>query len=250
MKMLIREVASRSLLSKSGIPGVDYCVNPYTGCAHACRYCYAEFMKKFTGHREPWGSFVDVKANAPEVLRRQLKRARRGTVMLSSVTDPYQPVESKYRLTRQCLAVLLEYQFPVDVLTKSPLVVRDADLIARFKDIDIGLTITTDNERVRKAFEPNAPPVAARLRALKELHEKGISTYVFIGPVLPMNPEKIIQAVSPYADSILIDRMNYPYKTAALYRKMQLSEWLDSGFISRVVAILKKGFSGKKVSIC
>ncbi len=250
MKMLIREVASRSLLSKSGIPGVDYCVNPYTGCAHACRYCYAEFMKKFTGHREPWGSFVDVKANAPEVLRRQLKRARRGTVMLSSVTDPYQPVESKYRLTRQCLAVLLEHQFPVDVLTKSPLVLRDADLIARFKDIDIGLTITTDDERVRKAFEPNAPPVAARLRALKELHEKGIRTYVFIGPVLPMNPDKIIQAVSPYADSILIDSMNYPYKTAALYREMQLSGWLDSDFIARVVATLKKGFSGKKVSVC
>jgi DNA repair photolyase len=91
------------VIYKNVIPNVDYCVNPYVGCLHACRYCYATFMKRFTDHGEPWGSFVDIKTNAPVLLERQLKRARRGRVMLSSVTDAYQPVESKAGLTRQCL---------------------------------------------------------------------------------------------------------------------------------------------------
>ena len=97
----IREVQAKSILSKSGIPGVMYCVNPYVGCAHACIYCYATFIMRFTGHTEKWGSFVDVKTNASELLNKQLKRAQRGTVMLSSVTDPYQPAETKYKLTRK-----------------------------------------------------------------------------------------------------------------------------------------------------
>ena len=112
MKPEVNEINARTILSKSGIPGMDYCINPYVGCAHACKYCYATFMKRFTGHIEPWGSFVDVKINAAELLRRQLKRSKRGRVMLSSVTDPYQPVEEKYRLTRKCLEVLALYKLP------------------------------------------------------------------------------------------------------------------------------------------
>ena len=97
MKLLIKEVVAKSILSKSGIPGADFCINPYTGCSHACKYCYASFMKKFTGHTEPWGDFVDIKINAPQILQRQLKRASKGSVMISSVTDAYQPAEAKYK---------------------------------------------------------------------------------------------------------------------------------------------------------
>ncbi|MBI5181776.1 MAG: radical SAM protein, partial [Nitrospirae bacterium] len=95
MGLIIKEIKVKSLLSKSGIPGADYCINPYVGCFHCCRYCYATFMKRFTGHAEPWGSFVDVKINAPEVLEKQLKRAEKGNVIISSVTDAYQPKEAR-----------------------------------------------------------------------------------------------------------------------------------------------------------
>lgn len=250
MGLIIREIKVKSVLTRSGIPGVDYCINPYVGCYHGCRYCYATFMKKYTGHTEAWGSFVDVKMNAPEILQRELKRKEKGRVIISSVTDAYQPVEGKYKLTRQCLETLLQYQFPVDILTKSPLVLRDMDLIEKFNDIEVGITITTDNEEIRKVFEPNAPPVSARIKALKTLHENRIKTYAFIGPVLPMNPEALLDNIIPYADSVIIDRMNYASKTLTIYRRMNLSKWIDQGFIDDIIQRLKKGFAGRPVSIC
>ena len=249
-KPLIREKGVKSVLSKSGIPGVDYCLNPYVGCAHGCKYCYATFMKRFTGHTEPWGTFVDVKVNTPEVLQRQLRRARRGYVMLSSVTDPYQPLEKRYGLTRRCLEILLRHEFPVGILTKSPLVLRDLDLIGQFEDIDVGMTITTDDEGIKKIFEPETPPIETRIQALKVLHDRGIGTYAFIGPLLPQNPEALAEKIKPYADSILVDRMNYLNKTIGLYRRHHLTEWLEEDLIDDVLYRLKKAFSGKEVNIC
>ncbi len=250
MSLIIREIKAKSILTKSGIPDVDYCINPYVGCSHGCRYCYATFMKRYSGHTEEWGSFVDVKINAPEILQKQLKRAKRGRVLISSVTDAYQPIESKYKLTRQCLEILLQSQFPVDILTKSPLVLRDTDLIKKFKDIDVGITITTNDEKMQKIFEPNAPSIMARIRTLKALHDKGINTYAFIGPVLPMNPEALSEKIRPYVDSIIIDRMNYTSKTLKIYQRMNLTQWLDKDFIDDIIQRLKNGFSGKPVDIC
>ena len=250
MSLIIREIKVKSVLTRSEISGVDYCVNPYVGCSHGCRYCYATFMKKYTGHTEAWGSFVDVKINAPEILQKQLKRARNGRVMISSVTDAYQPIESKYRLTRQCLEALLQYQFPVNILTKSPLVLRDTDLIKKFKDIEVGITITTNDEEISRVFEPNAPSIMARMRALKALHDSRVKTYAFIGPVLPMNPEALSKKINPHVDSIIIDRMNYPSKTFTIYNRMNLSKWLDKDFIDDIIQRLKNGFAGKPVDIC
>jgi len=250
MSLLIREIKAKSILTRSGISGVDYCVNPYVGCSHGCRYCYATFMKRYSGHTEAWGSFVDVKINAPEILQKQLKKARRGRVMISSVTDAYQPIESKYKLTRQCLEILLQYQFPVDILTKSPLVLRDTDLIKKFKDIEVGITITTHDEDISRVFEPNAPSILARMRALKTLHDNRIKTYAFIGPVLPMNPESLSKKINPHVDSIIIDRMNYTSKTLKIYQRLNLSKWLEKGFIDDIIQRLKNGFAGKPVTIC
>ena len=207
-------------------------------------------MKRFTGHTEAWGSFVDVKVNSPEVLQRQLQRKARGRVMISSVTDAYQPIEAKYKLTRKCLEVLLQYQFPVDILTKSPLVLRDLDLIKEFKDIEVGVTVTTNDEKIRKVFEPKAPSITARINTLKKLHNNGINTYAFIGPVLPMNPEALLEKINPHVDSIIIDKMNYTSKTLKIYRRMNLSKWLDNGFIDNIIQRLENGFAGKPVSIC
>lgn len=252
MGLIIKEIKVKSVLTKSGIPGADYCINPYVGCFHGCRYCYATFMKRFTNHTEPWGSFVDVKINAAEVLEKQLKRAEKGSIIISSVTDAYQPIEAKYKLTRKCLEVLLQHQhqFSVDILTKSPLVLRDMDLIKRFKNFYVGITITTDAEDIRKVFEPNAPSISARINALKKLHDNGVSTYVLIGPVLPMKPEALVERIKPYADSIIIDRMNYASKTVKIYRQLKLERWLDDGFIENIIYRLKKGFAKKTVSIC
>src|SRR3972149_1263020 len=119
--MEIREIFSKTILTKTAITGFDYCINPYVGCGHGCRYCYASFMKRFTGHKEPWGEFIDVKVNEPLLLKNQLKRAKPGMVAISTVTDPYQPIEKIYKITRGCLEALLDKQFPVNLLTRSPL---------------------------------------------------------------------------------------------------------------------------------
>ena len=248
--LMIAEIKAQTMLSKSGIPGVEYCINPYVGCGHGCRYCYATFMKRYTGHREAWGSFVDVKLNGPEVLQRQIRRAHKGKIMISSVTDPYQPMEEEYRLTRQCLEILLPYQFPVGILTKSPLVLRDVDLIKKFKEIEVGITVTTDDDAIRGIFEPQAPSIDTRLNTLQTLYEKGVDTYAFIGPLLPMNPEALSEKINPYVHSVLIDRMNYISKTLMIYKRMNLKRWLDDSFLGEVIDSLRGGFAGKEVTIC
>ena len=250
MKLKIHEINARSILSKSGIPGHKYCINPYTGCSYACKYCYATFMQRFTGHTEPWGSFVDIKINAPELLRKQLKRAERGAIIMSSVTDPYQSLEGKYRITRKCIEVISLFKIPLNILTKSPLVTRDIDIIAVLNDAKVGITITTDNDRIRKIFEPAAPSISARINTLKKLHDAGISTYVFIGPLLPMNPESLTEQISPFTENIIIDRMNYTGKTRSLYKKHKIEKWLDPGFTGTIISRLRKGLSSKDLSVC
>ncbi len=250
MNTVIKEKKARSILSKSGISGIDYCINPYTGCSHGCKYCYATFMKRFTGHMEAWGSFVDVKINAPEVLQRQMKNAAWGNVMISSVTDPYQPIENQFKITRQCLEVLVAYQFPVNILTKSSLVLRDLDLLQGFEEIEVGITITTDNEKIREIFEPNAPSIESRIHALKELTENGIKTYAFIGPLLPLNPEALAEKIRPFIQSVMIDRMNYASKTRRIFEFRKLKKWLDHDFVDEIIERLEIGFLGKEVSIC
>ena len=250
VKLLIQEKRVKSILSKSGIPGVDYCINPYVGCSHGCRYCYATFMKRFTGHTEPWGSFIDIKTNAPEVLHRQMRKAAAGHVLISSVTDPYQAIEEKYKLTRGCLEVLLPHQSSVGILTKSPLILRDLDLLKQFKEVEAGFTITTDDDEIRKVFEPHAPPIQARIQALKTLFEAGLKTYAFIGPLLPMNPEALSKKIRPYVHSVLIDRMNYASKTRKIYRLKKMDDWLDYDFVDEIIQRLELGLAGKEIHIC
>lgn len=143
--MKIKEIHAKSILSPSKI--YDYVVNPYVGCQHACSYCYARFMKRFTGHREPWGDFVDVKINAPDLLSKEIKKKRMGTVWVSGVCDPYQPLEARYEITRQCLEILVQNNWPVFVQTRSPLVLRDLDIFKKSKNIEVGLSITTADDK-------------------------------------------------------------------------------------------------------
>ncbi len=201
---------------KSGIEGMDYALNPYTGCQHACVYCYAEFMKKYTHHPEPWGEFVDVKINVADRLRQQVKRTKPGPVMIGTVTDAYQPIEGKYSLTRQCLEVLSETDFPVFIQSKSDLILRDIELLKKIKTAEVGLTITCPDSRVERMFEPGAADLERRFEALSRLKEKGISTFVFFGPILPFfsDTEKPLNLLLSRLqkigiEKIFFDKMNY-----------------------------------------
>ena len=165
-------------------------------------------MKRFTGHKEPWGDFVDVKINALDLLNKEIKKKQKGTVWVSGVCDPYQPLEAKYKLSRKCLDILVQKDWPVAIQTRSPLVLRDMDIFKKSKKIEVGLSITTSNDEIRKVFEPNAPSIMERLRTIESLHQNGIETYVMIAPILP-EAENLIRILAGKVDYIIIDRMNY-----------------------------------------
>jgi DNA repair photolyase len=239
----VKEVKAKSILNRSKI--FDYCLNPYTGCQINCAYCYARlFMRRYSGHREAWGEFVDVKVNAAEILKKQLDKAKRGTVWISSVCDPYQPLEATYQLTRSCLKELAMKEFPVNIQTKSKLVVRDLDLFQEFKAIEVGFTITTNDEQIASLFEPGAAPVEERLRALETIRSSGVTTFAFIGPLLPGNPERLIERLEGRVDSVLIDRMNYLYSVRGFYHQLGLHGKMTDGFFreyrERLISELEK----------
>jgi DNA repair photolyase len=222
----VREVHVKSILSKSKI--YPWVVNPYTGCEHACSYCYARFMKRFSPHPEPWGAFVDVKVNAPSLLRAEVRKKKRATVWVSGVCDPYQPLEEHYRLTRQCLEILARNDWPVIIQTRSPLVLRDLDIIRGARDIEVGLSITTADDTIRKLFEPRAPPVDDRVRTLDVLHKAGVRTYAMIAPMLP-GADGLAGLLRGKVDYVLVDRMNYHYADR-IYRENGLEYALTDEF--------------------
>jgi DNA repair photolyase len=241
--MNIREIEARSILSKSQI--FEYTLNAYGGCQHKCLYCYAKFMKRFTGHREPWGTYVDVKVNAPELLEREVKKKKKAGVWISGVCDAYQPLERKYCLTRRCLQILVDNGWPVTIQTKSPLVLRDIDILKRCPDCEVGLTITTADDRVRKIFEPSAPSVLERINALAALHAAGITTYVMVAPLLP-GAEGLAGLLKGSVDHALIDRYNYHYADQA-YKKHGLGWALDDEFFHQKGEELRAAFEKEGV---
>ena len=190
--MKIQETTAKSILVESKLPDTDYVVNPYTGCVFGCAYCYASFMGRFVGESfENWGNYLYVKVNAPELLAKELRalppEKQRSRVLLSSVTDPYQYAERKYEITRRLLETFAAASYPglISILTKSPLVVRDIDVLRQLSSTEVGFTITTTDDRASRELEVRAPLASARLEALRTLNETGLSTYAFIGPLLP-----------------------------------------------------------------
>jgi DNA repair photolyase len=229
MTLIVTEIQAKTILSKSKV--YPWVVNPYTGCQHGCSYCYARFMKRVTGHREPWGEFVDVKINAPNLLRVEIRKKKRGRVWLSGVCDPYQPLEATYQLTRQCLNILVQHSWPVIIQTRSPLVLRDIDIMKDARELEIGFSVTTADDTIRKLFEPWAPPINDRIRALDELHKSGIRTYAMIAPLLP-GAEGLAELLKGKIDYVLVDRMNYHYADW-VYRKYGMEETLTDDFFER-----------------
>jgi DNA repair photolyase len=220
----VREIRCQTALNRTRIPGYRYCLNPYLGCAHGCRYCYADTVLRFSGHPARWGEFVAAKANFAEVLRRELTRKGdlAGRILLGTVTDAYQPAEAEYGLTRACLEAFVEVcpGAEVEVLTKSDLVVRDADLLRRLRNSSVGFTVTTIRDEIAAVLEPGAPPPRARLRAASHLLAAGVPVWAFVAPLLPGvtdapgTLEELMAALrAAGVREILVDALN-PYPTA------------------------------------
>jgi DNA repair photolyase len=199
-------------------------------------------MKRFSGHKEPWGQFVDVKVNAPDLLKREIIKKKPGRVWISGVCDPYQPLEAKYRLTRQCLEILAENNWPVSVQTRSPLILRDIDILQKGNNFEAGFSIPTADDDIRKLFEPNAPPISARVRALDELHQVGIRTYAMLAPILP-GAEDLPEILAGKVDYILLDRMNYHYADW-VYRKYHLEDKMSDEYFDGMERMLADAFAG------
>jgi len=204
----IYDIKAKRIFHKTKIPGADWSINYYRGCTHGCIYCYLKFICRWRKQKEKWGEFIDVKINAPELVAKESKD-KKGTAILCTNGDPYQPIDKKYQLTRKVLQNL-NPNLKLLILTKSDLITRDIDLFTRFKNIELGLTITTLDENVKKVFEPFSPNSHARLEALKKLKHEGFYTYVFVGPILPYltDLEEIFREVSPFVNHLSFEDLN------------------------------------------
>ncbi len=191
--MNISEVYCKKALAKSHLPEYEYALNPYYGCLHACVYCYAPYVLH---EKRDWGSFIDIKRNVPDVLVRELYGAKKLHIGIGTVTDAYQSIEKTYELTRLCLQQIKKYQFPISIQTKSPLVLRDLDILSNMKCVDIGITITSYEDNF---FEHGAPNVSERFACIEKLVEKNISVWLFVGPFLPYITEKSLDSIIKFA---------------------------------------------------
>ncbi len=181
----VKEIRAASALAKSRLPELKYALNPYLGCLHGCVYCYA---MDFTNDREAaenWGGVIAVKANILEELKKDINRLPRGVVGVSTVTDPYQPIEGRYRLTRRSIEMLSKNGFRVSIQTRSPLVLRDLDIMERNRSMfDLGMTIASPSDEITRIIEPGAPPPKSRMHALEKASDSGIETWIFLGPII------------------------------------------------------------------
>lgn len=249
---IVKEIQVKSILVSSKLPEADYVINPYVGCAFGCSYCYASFMGRFVGKAvADWGNYVFAKVNLPEVLDKELRNFKHKdkSVFFSSVTDPYQGAEGKYQLTRKALELLLKHtwQGMVGILTKSPLVTRDIDLFKQFPNIEVGMTVTSTDDSVSRFFERAAPPASLRLKALKTLHDAGISTYAFVGPLLPhfsATPEKLVAIFDALekagVSELYIEHLNLsPYIRTRLVGKIKGT---DQGIIQKFYSSQSKHY--------
>ena len=210
--MKIKEITTKDYVTKSNLPSSDYVINPYVGCPHGCKYCYASFMKRFTNHEEPWGEFIDIKRCEKEI---DIKKLAGKRVFMSSVTDCYNELEEKYKITRNILNRLVECDCYLSISTKSSLILRDIDLLKQIKNLTVSMSINTLDEKFKNDMD-NASSISSRLNTLKELHENGIKTVLFMSPIFPYITDciGIIEKSKDYVDEYWFENLNLrgPYK--------------------------------------
>ena len=206
MGIIENKITVKDLVTKSNLPASDYVINPYVGCPHACRYCYACFMKRFTGHSEEWGSFIDIKQCDKPISQKKLQGK---SVFLSSVTDCYNPFEEKYKITRNILEQLIPIDCELNISTKSNLVLRDIDLLKQCKNLKVSISVNTLDEQFKNDMD-NASSIQERLETLETLHRNGIYTVLFMSPVFPVitDYKKIIEKTNKYVDEYWFENLN------------------------------------------
>lgn len=204
--MKIKEIQVNDYLTKSNLPASDYVINPYVGCPHGCKYCYASFMKRFTGHKEEWGSFIDIKRCDKKI---NLSKIKNKSVFLSSVTDCYNEMEEKYELTKEILKELVDSECFLSISTKSKLILRDVELLKKIKHVTVSMSINTLDESFRKDMD-NASTIEERLNTLKQLHDNGIYTILFMSPIFPYITEwkEIIEKSEKFIDEYWFENLN------------------------------------------
>ncbi len=214
-KPKIKHTRVTHALSRSRLPDLDYALNPYVGCLHGCIYCYARLYTSIPDAAESWGSIVYVKDNLIESLRRDMSRFPPGVVGVGTVTDPYQPVEALYKLTRSSIEILLRHGFHVSIQTKNTLVLRDLDILTQYRErVDVGFTITTLDNAKAGLIEPWASPPRRRSDALTRISAAGVETWIFYGPVIPGinddhdTAESIVGLASKTNSKLLIDSLH------------------------------------------
>lgn len=204
--LLIRDVETKNIMTKSSLPVGGYSVNPYVGCTHGCKYCYASFMKRFTGHTEPWGTFLDIK-HWPAIKNPRKYKGQR--VVIGSVTDGYLPQEKEIRNTRRILEQLKNSGAEILICTKSDLVLRDIDLLKEMGKVTVSWSINTLDEKFQADMD-QAVSISRRLEAMKQVYEAGIRTVCFISPVFPgiTDFEKIFERVKDQCDLVWLENLN------------------------------------------
>ena len=204
--MVVNEITVNNYLTKSNLPDSDYVINPYVGCTHGCKYCYASFMKRFTGHKENWGDFIDIKRCNKSI---DLKKISGKNVFLSSVTDCYNQYEKDFCITRNILEQLVDSDCNLSISTKSKLILRDIDLLKQMKNLIVCMSINTLNEKFRSDMD-NASTIKERMDTLKELHNNGIYIVLFMSPIFPYITEwkEIIDQTKDYVDEYWFENLN------------------------------------------
>jgi DNA repair photolyase len=208
--MEIKEIKCKTCMTKSKLS--DYVINPYTGCQHGCKYCYATFIKRFQNIKEEWGNFCYVKVNCPDLLEKELEKNKSGSIWMSSVTDCYTPLEHKYKLTRKILETIAvsphKNKFSIEILTKSALVRRDFGLLKEL-NAELGMSLNSLDEKVSRIIEPLASSPKERVETLREAKKKGIRVYGFLSPVLPgiTNLEELFKELH-FCDYFWVELLN------------------------------------------
>ena len=212
----VKEIKVNDLVTASRLPSADFVINPYVGCTNACRYCYASFMKRFTGHDEPWGEFLDVKICDKPL---NVKKLAGKSVFLASVTDVYNEYEKQYKVTRRVLEQLVGVDAVVSISTKNDLILRDLDLLKRMNNVTVSFSINTTDEGFKNDMDC-ASPIKDRMNALKVLHENGVRTVCFVSPMFPEVTDwrRIVALTKDFVDEFWFENLNLRgnYKAAIL----------------------------------
>jgi DNA repair photolyase len=265
LKVDVQHKIPKQLLNPASgyLTGYNYTLNPYTGCAFACSYCYVRKLPVALFRKQEWGTWVDVKEGAATQLKKELIKAKKKgpvTIFMSSSTDPYQPLEYKEKITRSMLEVMVEEQPDfLFVQTRGPLVTRDIDLFLQLKDrVRISMTVETDIKKIRKEFSPAAPPIQARLNALQRIVDAGIPVQATIAPLLPCT-EDFAKKLAQIVNRVCIDdffmgdgskgKRTEKLRIKDIYDDLQLSEWYSTTSYLHILDALRKEFQEEQIFI-